>query len=110
MNTNRFASTMGVLLPSFLLLAVAGCSATDNGPGGASGSAGSGGGGNSSETALTFDHGGFVAKGPTTKGVQGPFYGYGDGSGDMKCQGAGYPTANCSNVMEHPGNGDRAAA
>jgi hypothetical protein len=116
MNTKRFASTLGVFTTSFLFMAIAGCSASDNGPnngtGGTSG-AGTGGGtgttatggssgGTPSATQLTFDSGGFVASSTMTKGVQGAFYAYGDGQGATAsimgtCQTAGITP--CSTIV-----------
>jgi hypothetical protein len=103
MNTKRFASTTGVLLPSFLFLtAVAGCSASDNGTPGTGGSPGAGdGGGIPAGTQLTFNATGFVPMSATNYGVVGSFYKYGDGLGSNamppgKCQLAGH--TNCSTI------------
>lgn len=123
MNTKRYVSSLGVLASSaFLAVVVAGCSASDKGPGGTGGSAGSGtstanggssgsstagmgGSGNSSATQLTFDQGGFVAMSAMTKGVHGAFYAYGDGQGmaagsQGTCQVAGHTS--CSMITMTP--------
>jgi hypothetical protein len=130
MNTKRFSS-LGVLASSaFLMVVVAGCSASDNGNGnkggsaGASGSTGQGGsftgqggssgaglggsgGGGATGPALTFDTGGFVPIDATMLGVTGAFYKYSDGLGANgmepgKCQGAGHTTCSTITIMVDP--------